>query len=133
MGKNKTKHATSNKSHHVIKRTIKFIACSPGTDIERRKLKRAPDGVIKAIANAALNVREGDIAITPSQQLLLSNKHKIFDQLVDKNKSLIFKRNLILRQKGGAFPFIVPILQSALLGLGSAFITRLFNSNSSNE
>ena len=101
--------------------------------IERRILERAPDGVIKAIANAALNVREGDIAITPAQQLLFSNKHIIFDQLVDQNKSLIFKRNLILRQKGGAFPVIVPILQSALLGLGSPFITRLFNSNSSNE
>ena len=79
MGKHKTKLATSNKHHHVIKRTIKFIACSPGTDIERRILKRAPDGVIETIANAALNVREGDIAITPAQQLLFSNKHKIFD------------------------------------------------------
>ena len=133
MGKNKTKRTSSNKNHHIIKRTIKFIACSPGTDIERHILKRAPDGEIKAIANAALNVREGDIAITSVQQLLFSNKQKIFDQLVDKNKCSIFKRNLILRQKGGAFPLIVPILQSALLGLGSAFITRLFNSNSSNE
>ena len=66
MGKTKTKHATSNKNNHVIKRTIKFIACSPGTDIERRILKRAPDGVIKAIANTALNGRDGDIAITPA-------------------------------------------------------------------
>ena len=125
MGKINTKRTSSNKNHHVIKRTIKFIAFSPGTDIERPILKLAPDGVIKAIANVALNVREGDIAITPAQQLLFSNKHKIFDQLADKNKSLIFKRNLILRQNEGAFPLIVPILQSALLGLGSAFITRL--------
>ena len=132
MGKGKSKRARHNKNQ-VIKRTIKFIACSPGPDIERRILKRSPDGVIKAIANAALNVREGDIVLTPAQQLLFSNKHKVFDQLVDKSKSLVYKRNLILRQKGGAFPLIVPILQSALLGLGSAFITRLFNSNSSNE
>ena len=103
MGKNKTKHATSNKDRHVIKRTIKFIACSPGTDIEQRLLKRAPDGVSKAIANAALNVREDDIAITPAKRLLFSNKYKIFDQLGDKNKGLIYTRNLILRQKGGYF------------------------------
>ena len=133
MGINKTTRTSSNKNHHVIKRIIKFISCSPGTDIERRILNRAPDGEIKALANSVLNVSEGDIAITPAQQLLFSNKHKIFDQLVDQNKSLIFKRNLILRQKGGAFPLFVPILQSALLGLGSALITRLFKCNSSNE
>ena len=89
MGKNKTKRTSSNKNQHVIKRTIKFIALTPGTDIERRILNRALDEVIKAIANASLNVREDDIAITPAEQLLFSNKQTIFDQLVDKNKSLI--------------------------------------------
>ena len=72
MCKNKINRTSSNKNHVII-RTIKITACSPGTDIERRILKRAPVSVLKAIANAALNVREGDIAIPPAQQLLFSN------------------------------------------------------------
>ena len=81
MNKIKTKRTSSNTNHHVIKRTIKFIACSLETDIKRRILKLAPNGVIEPIENAALNVRQRDIAITFAQQLSFSNQIKIFNSL----------------------------------------------------
>ena len=54
--------------YKAVKRTVKYIAHAPNAAAVIAVLRSAPDEVIEAIANAALNAREGDVHLTPAQK-----------------------------------------------------------------
>ncbi|MCP6769303.1 hypothetical protein NL529_31095, partial [Klebsiella pneumoniae] len=84
-----------------VKRTIKYLASAPDSNVVRAVLEKAPDGVIRAISNAALNAREGEVQIPPHLKHILRYRNKHFDILTDYRQPIANKRRLIL-QKGGA-------------------------------
>ena len=120
MGKGRPK----SKTDKIVKRTIKYLAISPDSDIVQQTIQKAPKGVIRAIANAALNAREGDVTLKPSELSLFRKHRQHFDILTDRQIPLDRKRELLL-QRGGALPIIVPLLSSALGALGAEFISSL--------
>ena len=62
----------------VVKLTIKFISVAPDSEVVRAVLLIAPDGVIRAISNAALNARECDVRIPRRLKQLLTSITVIF-------------------------------------------------------
>jgi hypothetical protein len=116
-----------NNNLKVFKRTVKYIAVAPDQQTVKTVLKRAPDGVIQAIANAALNARSGDVLIPPQFKALFRHHHRDFDILTNRRVSLKAKRQRI--QRGGALPIIVPLIATVLGSLGGEFISRLFHKN----
>jgi phosphoserine phosphatase len=80
-------------------------------------LKGATDDVIKAICNAALNVEQGDIHLSPVQRGLFATHRKQIAKLTAASGSLQSKRAIIQSQKGG-FPFIPILIGTALGALG---------------
>lgn len=112
----------------TVKRTIKYLASAPDSNVVRAVLEKAPDGVIRAISNAALNAREGEVQIPPHLKHLFRHHNKHFDILTDYRQPLANKRRLILQQ-GGALPIVVPLLATVLGSIGGEFISRLFRKN----
>ena len=51
----KLKHKSNNQK--VVKRTVKFLSVVPDSKVVQVVLQKAPDAVIRAISNAALNAR----------------------------------------------------------------------------
>ena len=80
-------------------------------------LKGATDDVIKAICNAALNVEQGDISLSPAQRLLFTKHRNQIAKLTSRGADIKTKRNIIQSQKGG-FPFIPILIGTALGALG---------------
>ena len=110
-----------------VKHTIKYLSHSPENKITRAILASSPDALIRAISNAALNVQQNpDIKLDPATRNLFSTFKPSFDILSDRRISVTQKRKH-LTQKGGALPFLAPLLVSALVSLGSGFISRIFN------
>ena len=118
MGRPKTKAS-------VAKRTIKYLAVAPDSDIVRAVIKKAPVGVIRAISNAALNAREGDVHVPPQLKKLFRKHNHHFDVLIDNQYPIEEKRQVILQQ-GGALPIIAPLIATVLGSIGGEFISRLF-------
>jgi len=91
----------------------------------RQVLQDAPDAVIKAICNAALNALQNkDVVITRTQRKHLARFRVAVSVLANKEIALQRKRKLLLsknQQVGGAF-FIPAILGAVLGALGSRFI-----------
>ena len=112
----------------VVKRTIKYLASAPDSNVVRAVLDKAPDGVYRAISNAALNARQGEVHVAPRLKHLFRHHSKHFDILTDSRRPLAYKRRLILQQ-GGALPIIVPLLATVLGSLGGEFISRIFRKN----
>jgi len=110
----------------AISRTVKYLHVAPNSDIVQAVLKKAPKGVIRAISNAALNAREGDVHIPPCYLNLFKNHRHHFDILTDSQIPIERKREL-LTQRGGALPIVVPLLATVLTSLGSEFISRIFH------
>ncbi|MCP6768579.1 hypothetical protein NL529_27430, partial [Klebsiella pneumoniae] len=106
----------------VIKRTVKYLSVSPDQIIVRNILQKAPDGVIRAISNAALNARSGEVHVPPHIRSVFRRHNKHFDYLTDKRKPLKHKRRLLIQQ-GGALPIIVPLLATVFGSIGSEFIS----------
>ena len=140
MGK---KHKTLNQ-HKAVKGTVKFLAHAPDPVTVQAVLKSAPEPVIRAIANAALNAREGDVQLTPAQKRLFRAYAHTFDVLCDRQLSIADKRRHLLSrprpasqgadQSGGALPIaalVVSLLASKLGSVGSSFISRLTGHSSS--
>ena len=51
----------------AVKHTVKFLSYKQDLVTFQTVLKSAPNPVIRAINNAALNAREGDVHQTPAQ------------------------------------------------------------------
>ena len=79
-----------------VKRTVKFLAHAPDPVTVQAVLKSAPDPVIRAIANAALYAREGDVRLTPAQKRLFRAYTHTFDVLCDRQQSIADKRRHLL-------------------------------------
>ena len=112
----------------VVKRTIKFISVAPDKEVVRAVLLTAPDGVIRAISNAALNAREGDVRIPRRLKQLFSKYHRHISQLTDRRRPLATKRRLLV-QRGGILPIIGPLIATVLGSIGGEFISRIFRKN----
>ena len=112
----------------MVKRTIKFLSVAPDLEVVRALIKKAPNAVIGAISNGALNCRQGAVHIPPQLLPLFRHHNHHFDYLVDRKKSTQSKRHLIL-QKGGALPIIAPLLATVLGSIGEEFISRLLRKN----
>ena len=107
-----------------VKHTVKLLSHSPDSKITRAILAASPDGVIRAIANAALNVQRNPVVkLDPATRNLFSTYSRSFEIHTDRNLSIERKRKH-LTQKGGAIPFLLPLLGSALFSLGIGFIFR---------
>ena len=124
--------------HKAVKRTVKFLAHAPDPVTVQALLKSAPDLVIRAIANAALNAREGDVQLKPAQKRLFRAYAHTFNVLCDRQLSIADKRRHLLSrarpasqradQSGGALPIaalVVPLLASVIGSVKSSFISHL--------
>lgn len=131
MSKSKSKQRQ--KQLKVVKRTVKYLSHSPSNKITRAILSTAPTGVVRAIANAALNAQQNqEVKLSPAERNLFSTYSRSFDILTDANKTEEQKRKHLL-QRGGALPLVVPLLASVLGSLGSAVISRVFNRSTENS
>ena len=128
MGNSQSKLKRKSNKLKVVKRTIKYLSVAPDLDVVRAVIKKAPNAVIGAISNGALNCRQGAVHIPPHLIPLFKRHHRHFDYLVDRRKSIPSKRHLIL-QKGGALPIIVPLLATVRGSIGGEFISRLIRKN----
>ena len=118
--------------HKAVTRTVKFLAHAPDRVTVQAVLKSAPDPVIRAIVNAALNARNGDVQLTPAQKQLFRAYAHTFDVLCYRQLSIADKRHHLLSrprpvsqkadQSGAALPIaavVVPLLGSVLGLVGS--------------
>ena len=116
-----------------VKHIIKFFSHSPANKITKAILGDYPDAMIRAIANAALNLQQNpDVKLDPATGNLFSTYSRSFGIFTDRKISIENKRKH-LTQRGGAFPFLGLLLSSALLSIGRGFISRIFNRKANNE
>ena len=116
-----------------VKHIIKFLSHSPANKITKAILGDSSDGVILAIANAALNLQQNsDFKLDPATRNLFSTYSRSFGMLTDRKISIENKRKH-LTPKGGALPFLGLLLGLALISIGSGFISRIFNRGENNE
>lgn len=112
----------------IAKRTIKYLSIPHKPSTVRAVVQEAPDSVIRAISNAALNAREGDVHVPPHLKRLFCAHRRHFDYLVDRKYPIQRKRKLLV-QRGGALPLVVPLIATVLGSIGGEFISRLFRKN----
>ena len=89
---NKTRYNQSK----VFKRYIKFLYVASDTEVVSIVLQKAPDGVIRAISNAALNAREGDVRIPSHIKHIFAKYHRHIHRLTDRHCSFVEKRRLLV-------------------------------------
>jgi hypothetical protein len=87
--------------------------------------RAAPDSTIRGICDAAYNVEQGDVHLSPKQKALFRAHRKEIAALTSPSVSLARKRKVIESQKGGFF-FIPALISAALGALGSSLIGSLF-------
>ena len=77
----------------MVKRKIKFPSVAPDLDVVRAVIKKAPNAVIVAISNGALNSRQGAVHIPIKLLPIFRHHNHHFDDLVDRRKSIPSKRH----------------------------------------
>ena len=117
MGNLQSKHNRKSNKLKVFKRKIKFLSVAPDLNVVRAVIKKAPNAVIGAISNGALNCRHGAVHIPSNLKPLFRHHNHHFDYLVDRKKSIPSKRHLI-PQKGGALLINAPLLATVLGSIG---------------
>ncbi len=116
-----------------LKHAVKWIADSPEPSALKAYLRTAPDGLLKGIVNAALNIqRGGGIRISARNKKLFARYRKQFAFLTSPQVPYSKKRAALRQtstQTGGAFPIaaIAPIIATALASLGAEFLPKLIN------
>jgi hypothetical protein len=111
------------RSPSAIKRTVEYLSVCPDAKAYNAVIRTAPDGVVKSICNAALNVERGDIHLSKAQKALFRKHRQQIAKLTSRKIQLPSKRR-VLEQRGGAF-FIPALIGAALSGLaGSLFGNR---------
>ena len=68
----------------VVKRTIKYFSVEPDLNVVKTVIKKAPNAVIGAIFNGALNCRQGAVHIQLTLIFVFRRHYKHFDYLVDR-------------------------------------------------
>ena len=106
------------------KRTIKYLATCTDPRAYTAVTRAAPDSTIRAISNAALNIEQGDIHLSPKQKALFRKHRKDIATLTSPRTSLARKRKVVQNQKGGFF-FIPALIGAALGAVGSKIIGSL--------
>jgi hypothetical protein len=109
----------------VDKHTIKYLANCTDPRAYTAVTRAAPIGTIQGICNAALNVEQGDVDLTPSQKALFRTHRRRIATLTSRRISLAQKRKVIQSQKGGFF-FIPALISAAIGALGSTLLGKLF-------
>ena len=85
----KSKSNKVRKELKKVKHIIKFLSHSPANKITKAILGDSPDGVIRAIANAALNLQQNpDVKLDPAPRNLLSTYLRSFGILTDRKISI---------------------------------------------
>jgi hypothetical protein len=118
------KRSQPSRSSKVNKRTIKYLAICTDPREHIAVTRAAPVGVLADVCNAALNVAQGDVRLTPKQKALFSAHREEIATLTSPRISLARKRKLIQSEKGGFF-FIPALLGVALGAIGSKIIGSL--------
>ena len=113
MGKSQIKLKRKSHKQKLVKRTVKFLSVAPDSKVAKAVIQKAPDAIIRAISNAALNARQGAVSVPPHLKTLFRHHNHYFDFLIDRKRPIALKRRLIL-QTGGALPIIVPLLATVL-------------------
>ena len=108
MGNSQTKLKRKSNKVKVVKRMIKCLSVAPDLEVVRAVIKKAPNAIIGAISNGALNCRQGAVRIPPHLIPRFRSHNNHFDYLVDRKKLIPSRRHLIL-QKAGAYSIIVYI------------------------
>ena len=98
MGNSQSKLKRTSNKLKVVKRTRKNFSVAPDLEVVRTVIKKAPNAVIDAIFNGALNCRQGAVHIPPHLIPLFRRHNKHFDYLIDRRKSIPSKRHLILQK-----------------------------------
>ena len=106
------------------KRTIKYLATCTDPRAYTAVTRAAPDSTIRAISNAALNIEQGDIHLSPKQKALFRTHRKHISTLTSPRMSLVRKRKVIQNQNGGFF-FIPALIGVALGAVASKIIGSL--------
>ena len=115
----------TNTSSKANKHTIKYLTTCTDPRAYTAVTRAAPIGVIQGICNAAVNVEQGDVRLTPKQKTLFRAHRKNIATLTSRRVSLARKRKVIQSQKGGFF-FIPALLGAAVGAIGSKIISSLF-------
>jgi hypothetical protein len=116
------KHLPANK---VNKHTIKYLASCTDPRAYLAVTRAAPISAIKDICNAAINVEQGDVHLTPKQKALFRAHRKDIATLTSPSVGLARKRKVIQSQTGGFF-FIPALLGAAIGAIGSKLLGSLF-------
>ena len=88
MANQRTNRKKLSNKQKVIKRAIKYLSVAPDSKTVKSVLKKAPDAVIRAISNAALNARQGAVAVPANIKHLFRHHNDHFDYLIDKRKPI---------------------------------------------
>jgi len=110
----------------IDKKYHPFLISLATSDNKTRKqlLKTCDKKSIKLIAQIAANVISGNIKLSPQQLKRLKHYKTTLRELRHRRTSLANKRTLLLKQRGGFLPFLVPIIASAVGGLVSRVFTK---------
>ena len=79
----------------LVKRTIKFLSSGFNNFVVRAELEKAPKAVIRGICNAAINARKAKVKNSPHPKLLFCHHSTEIDNLINRQRSLGFKRWLM--------------------------------------
>jgi quercetin dioxygenase-like cupin family protein len=109
----------------VDKRTLKYLATCTDPRAYIAVTRAAPARAIQDICNAAFNVEQGDIHLSPKQKALFRTHRKDIATLTSPRVTLARKRKVIVSQKGGFF-FIPALISAAIGALGSTLLGKLF-------
>jgi hypothetical protein len=118
------KHLPRLNSSKVDNNTIKYLATCTDPRAYIAVTRSASDEAIRRICNAAFNVEQGDITLSPKQKALFRAHRKDIATLTAPNVGLARKRKVIQSQTGGFF-FIPALIGAAIGAIGSKLIGSL--------
>ena len=95
MGNSQSKLRKKSNKRKVVKRTVKFLSVAPDLEVARAVLQKAPEAVIQAISNAAVNARQGAVAVPLHLKPLFRHHNHHFDFLIERRRPIASKRRLI--------------------------------------
>lgn len=98
-----------------------YVLRNGNNDMRRNILKHAEPNVIKALAEIAHNILNGNVPLNANVKKRLAVYKKELRALGCSKRKLSSKRKLLI-QRGGAF--IAPLIGSILSGLIGAYLNR---------